>query len=273
MKSYLGIDPGWSAKSKSTGLCRIEISDGAYKVQFDRVGTDPLSRVDALSKIISDGVTGVGIDGPIIKAFGQTDRLRPAESLLSRGKFQYRGKPASTNSGSGPELHAQATWWAVNAESFTVGSAPNWAPTKKLVIESFPSAFLSVMHPDTNFPRNGRPWSTTLLTRAPVRIALNTLVKDVLGGGDIDWDTIDNCSSHEADAFLSALSAALVDAGDFTAVGDTELGFVVLPPVALFGRDNSGVPWAIPELDANLLTVQSDVRFHDLLPQIVLARD
>jgi hypothetical protein len=120
------------------------------------------------------------------------------------------------------------------------------------------------MHPDTNFPRNGRPWSTTLLTRAPVRIALNTLVKDVLGGGDIDWDTIDNCSSHEADAFLSALSAA---------VGDTELGFVVLPPVALFGRDNSGVPWAIPELDANLLTVRSDVRFHDLLPQIVLVRD
>ena len=259
--------------SKSTGLCRIDIYNGHSDLKFTSVGNDLTLRQAALSELVADGVTGIGIDGPMIKDFGQTNRLRPVESLLSKGKFQYRGKPAATNSGSGPELHAQATWWAVNAEPFTVGSAPNWAPTKKLVVESFPSAFLSVMHPDSNFPRNGRPWSTTLLTCPPVRIALNTLVKDILGGGDIDWGTIDNRSSHEADAFLSALSAALVDAGNFTAVGDAELGFVVLPPVALFGQDDSGVPWAVPELDANLLTVRSDVRFHDLQPQIVLTRD
>jgi len=76
------------------------------------------------------------------------------------------------------------------------------------------------MHPDAKFPINGRPWSTTLLDRPPVRRALDSLVNDVLGGGKIHWDTIDNCSPHEADAFLCALSAALVDAGDFIAVGD-----------------------------------------------------
>jgi hypothetical protein len=269
MKSYLGIDPGWSATKKTTGLCRIEIRNGANELKFDSVGNDPLSRVHALSSLVIDGVSGIGIDGPITNGFELTKRLRPVDSMLSKGKFQSRGKAGAINGGAGPKLHAEATWWAIEAASLAIGTAPDWAPSEKLVVESFPSAFLSVMHPDAKFPINGRPWSTTLLARPPVRRALDSLVNDVLGGGEIHWDTIDNCSPHEADAFLCALSAALVDAGDFIAVGDHILGFMVLPPVSLFGGNEFGDPWALNEISTNLSAVRSDPRFRDLSPLII----
>src|SRR2546425_910482 len=113
--SVLGIDVGYSARRKTTGLCGLSWDRRTVRWACHNAGLDELDRRDALRRVLPDReveLSAVAIDGPLLPRLDPTPRYRCAESLLSRGAFAHRGKPGPTNGGSGRDLHAHATWLA-----------------------------------------------------------------------------------------------------------------------------------------------------------------
>ena len=167
--SVLGIDVGWSPKRPTTGLSLIEWNQHEVRHISDVVGIDEINRRTMIRKM-TDARTllGVGIDGPLVPGLQTTNKYRTAEALLSRGKFQRRGKPGPVNGGSGPCLHRKATELAKLSLSLCdVSFATHpYSIHERAVVEAFPNAFLSVLQPEEVFsqiPKKHRPWTDVLL--------------------------------------------------------------------------------------------------------------
>ena len=144
---YLGIDVGFSAKGRTTGLCSID-PFATNPVRSVHVRTAETS--EAIDKLLlSKSPVAASIDGPLLWSksrlrFTTANQYRECERMLSGGIFQKRCKPGSTNSPRGFALHKQATLIA----NFTLRKFPGI-----LIQEAFPNAFLGVMLPDTAFQR------------------------------------------------------------------------------------------------------------------------
>lgn len=126
--AVLGIDVGWSAKKPTTGLCLVEWTNRNISLCCCEAGADEGDRQKSLDRLIrGKRLLAVGIDGPLIPKLEIANRYRAAEALLSRGRFQRRGKPGPINGGSGPKLHKQATKLAklvVNTQDIVSASYP-----------------------------------------------------------------------------------------------------------------------------------------------------
>ena len=58
-------------------------------------------------------------------------------------------------------------------------------------------------------------------------------------------------------AFVCALAALCVTKGKYVAVGDTEDGHIILPPIEVWGREStSGDCWAEEVLHENIVSVR-----------------
>lgn len=262
--AVLGIDVGWSLKKPTTGLCLIKWSNQGIDVCCCQTGTN---KDDRLKKL--DQLTGgrkllcVAIDGPLIPKLGITTEYRAAEALLSRGKFQKRGKPAPTNGKLGQILHKQATELAklaINTQDIASATYP-YRIHEKAVVEAFPNAFLAVLHPDKEFPskpKAHRRWTDMLFPRLKYEIA--QLLGALLPQHNFNLDHI---QGHEVIAsFLCALTALCVVFNQCVAVGDRSLGYIVLPPLEFWGASTTGSSqWAGDALGDNWTSVRA--RFRD----------
>jgi len=268
--AVLGIDVGWSAKKPTTGLCLIEWTNCQVSLRFCEATVNEDDRQYKLNQLIQGRrLLAVGIDGPLIPKLDTTNKYRAVEALLSRGKFQQRGKPGPTNGGSGPQLHEQATLLAklvINTQ--TVGPATNrYRIHKKAVAEAFPNAFLAVLHRDKDFPSKpiaNRRWTDTLFPL--VKLELRQLLTILLPRRKLNF-CVSNIQGHERIAsFICALTALCVAVTRCVAVGDQRLGYIVLPPLELWGVSIMGSSkWARDTLRGNYTGLRhqfNDIRFY-----------
>lgn len=173
---YLGIDIGFSATGRSTGVCTLN-PQSANPITCHHVRTS--ETIPTIIKLLAGRrPTAVSIDGALVpsdnkQAFKIVNRYRECERLLSGGIFQKRCKPGPTNSPRGQALHRQATRVA-RYLSKTHPDVP--------IFEAFPNAFLGVMMPDSVYEtpiRRGIKsdvfWTFTIQSSNLLRILLRDL--------------------------------------------------------------------------------------------------
>jgi predicted RNase H-like nuclease len=258
--AVLGIDVGWSSKKPTTGLCLIAWSNQEIDVRCCQARANENDRLEKLNQLTEGRkLLCVGIDGSMIPELRITTKYRAAEAFLSRGKFQKRGKPGPTNGKLGQILHKQATELAklaIATQDIVPASYPYGLYTKA-VVEVFPNAFLAVLHPDNGFPPKQqvkRRWTDILFPRVKPKIA--QLLRTLLPERRFNLDKI---QGHEVIAsFLCALAALCVAFGRCVAVGDRSLGYIVLPPLELWGISTTGSSkWARDTLRDNWTSVRT----------------
>lgn len=142
---YLGIDVGFSASVRSTGVCVIT-PGRSRSVSVRHVRThETMATVGQL--LAGRAPRAISFDGPLVPgptSFAVVNRYRDCERLLSGGIFQKRCKPGPTNSPRGQALHRQTT--SLANELVTLYPAAT-------ISEAFPNAFLGIMLPDKTFTR------------------------------------------------------------------------------------------------------------------------
>lgn len=264
--AVLGIDVGWSKKTATTGLCLLEWGGRGISQKSCRAGLAKDERLSKLNDLVDrKKLLTVGIDGPLAPGLEIIVQYRAAEALLSRGKFQQRGKPGPTNGGSGPRLHEHATQMAklvVNTQDIALATYP-YKIHEKAIVEAFPNAFLAFLHHEKEFPAKpkfNRRWTDTLFS--PVKEKLRRLFKYILPTCTLNFD-LDEINGHEEIAsFLCALAALCVLSNRCVVVGERRRGYIVLPPLELWGlaTDGSG-PWASHVLQENLVSVRRQSEF------------
>ena len=266
--AVLGIDVGWSKKKPTTGLCILEWDKQQIIINLSKVEADNKNRRNKI-KQISEGkrLLAIGIDGPLVPNFKLVAKYRPAEALLSRGKFQKRGKPGPTNSPIGQELHKQATKIAKLVVD-TLEVAPATYPYKvhdKAIVEAFPNAFLAVLYPDSGFDialKRKRRWTDSLFPLLEHKLV--QLITTVLPKHKLNFEIISIKDHDEIAAFICALTALCSIANQSVALGDSELGYIVLPPIEHWGTSQSrSSKWAEDTLRSNVVSVQRE--FDDVI--------
>jgi hypothetical protein len=209
-------------------------------------------------------VIAVGIDGPLRPGLQVKRSYRVAESVLSRGKFARRGKPGPTSARSGTALHEAATELARFAmRDLKIEATRSSASIlDSAVFEAFPNLFLGVLCDEAVYPRRplkSRRWTDTLFPL--VREKLVQLIADALPRRKV-VRRLDLEDHEEVAAFVCGLSALCAAQRMFVAVGRQEDGFIMLPPVYLWGSSRSGGrPWADLEINCALATTRE--RFRD----------
>jgi hypothetical protein len=260
--AVLGIDVGFSATGRTTGLCLLTWDEDALTWQTAVTGTADELRMAALRQLLEkvDHVNAVAIDGPIRPGLACVREYRCSESLLARGVFQRRGKPGASHFGFGWDLHCAAT--AMAKLVVRVAGVP-----PATVVEAFPNGFLAVLHDDHGFPRSEdvqRRWTDVLYARCSVRTALERLLSDVAPRRTItgDWEFRGSSQPdlHETrSALVCALTALCVAADRCVSVGAAADGFIHLPPRTAWGKGSGGgARWAEGALTKNVEAVCCD---------------
>ena len=269
---YLGIDVGYSESRRTTGLCLITIDQTSLQWRCCNTGTEESEPWEDLRSLVPKGTSlaGVGIDGPLARNLKIVDRYRSADALLSRGRFQRRGKPGPTNSPTGRDLHTHATKLAklvisLQTEAYLdIQSANHPDPIYEArILEVFPTSFLAVLLTDADHtavadqyahskvPRGKK--SDKFWEKAIEMRALHCLVQTLTGFKPEGLEAITD-HDHRA-GFICALAALCVARSQYVAAGDPEDGHIVLPPILQ--------PWAEDSLRKNLGSVRRLGRYHN----------
>ena len=270
---YLGIDVGYSQRRPTTGLCLITV-DHAHLRWSDRhnTGTEEDRRLRDLKSLVpkDTSLAGVGIDGPLARDLKVVDHYRSADALLSRGRFQRRGKPGPTNSPTGRDLHAHATELAKlvislqNDGYLDIQNAEHPDPIHEArILEVFPTSFLAVLLSEQDFselqtpiPRGKR--TDELWKMAIKKGSLKRLVQTLAQNKRIE-NPLESITNHDhRAAFICALAALCVARKQYVAVGDPDDGHILLPPSEFWAPELStdDRPWAEVTLRENINTVR-----------------
>jgi predicted RNase H-like nuclease len=264
----LGIDVGWNPRRPTTSLSVIEWTDHRIGHTSCLVEFDEINRQSRLRQIVGDKmILAVAIDGPLGPGLCKIHDYRTVEALLSRGKFQRRGKPGPTNGGSGPRLHEEAMTLArlVLTVCDVNFAAYPYAIHEKAVVEAFPNAFLAVLQSDKDFPSPEevhRRWTDFLFPRTiqAIRQMMNVLLPD----HELDFDIKDITGHEQVASVLCALTAFCVAAGRCVVVGAANSGYIVLPPLLFWGDStHKGSRWAEEELRNNANSLPGAMLFSD----------
>ena len=141
------------------------------------------------------------------------------------------------------------------------------------IVAAFPNAFLAVLVDDADFPARparARQWTDHLFKLPAVQRALEIQVHD-LTETTSSAGRIGAVRGHDRIAsFVCALTALSAARRDYVAVGDRGLGHIFLSPTRYWGRSRqSDQPWALDQLQQNLIRVQNETRFSDLTPELI----
>jgi len=192
----------------------------------------------------------LAVDGPLRPNLELLYKYRTAECLLSRGSFQKRGKPGPTNGGSGPELHKHATRLAqmVLRECEVEATKMPFSASNCGVYEAFPNLFLGILCEEQDYPMRpsrGRYWTDCLFPLVASR--LDKLIRALLP--QRNFEGVAKTNGHEPIAALvCAVTALAASDGQCVAVGSPADGYIVLPPIQLWGASAKDDSWAKREL-------------------------
>jgi hypothetical protein len=146
--SVLGIDVGWSARTRSNAICRLDWDQStiAWTIKRSRAGDD--DRRTAIIECVGDvPILAAAIDGPLTKGFPVTGRYRAAERMLTRLLARRIGKPGQSSSPVGKKLNHHANLCARLAlDHCSIGPwAHEIAIHEQAVVEAFPTTYLGLM--------------------------------------------------------------------------------------------------------------------------------
>ncbi len=237
----LGIDVGWSEERRSSAVCRLSWSRERIAWQVRRFRARDRDRCDAIHDAAGSAeLLAVAVDGPLRRGFEPIGRYRSAERILSRGELAKRiGKPGQSSSPNGRKLNRQANLAAHAVKRLCrIGPAGHGERIDaRAVVEAFPTTFLGVMVrcPEglSGGARSDRYFSH-LDGRGRLDRTLAELVESLLGAKA--WEAPVHALTNHDDraAFVCAVTALCIVCGDYTAVGDREDGWIVLPPRRAF---------------------------------------
>ncbi len=270
---YLGIDVGHSKSRPTTGLCLITIRHSHFLWRCCNTGTQESQRLEDIRRMVPAGATlaAVGIDGPLASNLDFVNCHRAADSLLTRGCFQFRCKPGSTKSRRGQPLHRHATKLANlviglrDNGCLHLSNASHPEPVhQSRIVEAFPTAFLAFLIPENleeDFPSGKleRTKSDAFYKIAVREGYLRHLIKTLAPQSNLDHclNSIKN-HDHRA-AFVCALAALCAAKNKYVAVGDPKHGYIFLPPSEVWGLESGSQScWAETTLRQNMVAVRKN---------------
>ena len=231
--SVLGIDIGWSETQRSSAVCRLSWDDRDIQWTTDRFRATTSEREETIGRVAGKNkLLAVAIDGPLRQSFDLIGRYRSAERLLSRGELSKRiGKPGQSSSPNGQRLNVEANKTAEFVKRrCRVRRAKHAVQIDELtIVEAFPTTFLGTMieHPP---PLHGRKRSDVYFAHLAESRSFDRFAQRLLGGRTWIREPRDIRNHDDRAAFVCALTALSVAAGEFTAVGDERDGWIILPP-------------------------------------------
>ncbi len=241
--SVLGVDVGWSKQDRTSAVCRFTWNKNRVDWKIDRFRALNSEREDTISRVVGDHeLLAVAIDGPLRPGFRKVDRYRGAERLLSRGELQKRiGKPGQSSSPNGKKLNAQANKSALLLKKHHhVHKARHAVHIDECaIVEAFPTTFLGVMlkRPSSLKRPKNEERSDVYFHHLAKNQYLDRFVEDLLAPRKWTNRPPSAITNHDdRAAFVCALTALCVVAGDFTAVGDKRDGWIILPPQRTFAK-------------------------------------
>ncbi len=260
--ALLGVDVGFSATAKSTGLAwRLDGVGGT-----SLTGTTWASRAAALpSNVLFDVVA---LDAPLVPV-GEGIPRQSCEAAFYRGEFWNRCRPGMSHHGRGLDLRNAGR---DAAEQFSKVARPGVIVQGGVVpgvplVEAFPNTFLGVLLPIDAYEGcgklpKGKVRSDWLYESAVVNGVFQMLI-DHLGWNE---PTTLQLMLRERDhdlrsALVCLLTAGFAAAGTATIVGDEDGGWFCLPPFDLWS------PWA--RLALELTIIQARRRGYQRLDALV----
>jgi hypothetical protein len=274
----LGIDVGYSDTSPSTCFCRLEWTRSRVSFDFRLTTASDSGRATALDSLC-DGrtATGVALDGPLTRDLRLVPHYRAAESILSRGVLQKRGKPGQTSAPVGQQLHSHATKLAglVLSRVDVEHASHEDAVDARRVVEAFPNIYLAALIDEQSLKpvhRNASDvyWNTV----ANETTVLRRHIQRLLPGRQLNFDCGSLTHHDHRAGVICALTALTVAQGSHVAVGDPSDGDIMLPPRREWARSSSGKgSWLEPVLRKNLFAVVDSSREWHAQARIIDAAD
>lgn len=285
VESVLGIDVGFSKRKRTTGLCLLTVEGTFLKdIQTRRAKTDCESRNHELLELIPNGahLAMAAVDGPLMPGLSYEVNIpyRQAERLLSRGElFQRRCKPGQSNSPAGRCLHKHATALAhlllkMQDKGYLLVKpiAHNERLCEYGIVEAFPNAFLAMLLSDAWFKQEGEVVRTNRFDHYwEAALRESDGLPRLFSALSLDWASARDClrtiSNHdERDDLVCAITALAVARRRYCAVGSSQDGWIILPPVSAWGLVADGIePWAKNVSDANILVYsEAEVKYYHL---------
>ena len=246
--SVLGIDVGGSLTRKSTAVCRLSWTSDATVWVIQRSTAVP----EDLATVIG-GVAGghhllaAALDGPLAAGFGEINRYRAAERMLTRRLSKLIGKPGTSNVPVGRQLNASANACARHVIALNLlGHATHAEAIDDLaVVEAFPSSYMGVLLADpASVPTLRRNRSDRYFEYAAQSGGLGALLAAFLPGRHPISSPQSVLNHDDRSALICAITALGVAAGDYCAVGGAD-GWIILPPSRFIA------PWALAMLRVN----------------------
>jgi len=235
----LGIDVGWSAVRRSSGVCRLDWDGARIGWRLDRFRATEEDRAEAIGAAADRPLRAAAIDGPLARGFGPIGRYRACERMLTRRLGRMIGKPGPSNTPGGRLLNEQANACARTLRSLGAVAAAVF-PERidgQAIAEAFPSSFLGMMIAGEAPTVARRTRSDIFFVHLAASGMLHRLLAHLLPGRTLAGDPAAITDHDERAAFACALTALCLAAGRYTAVGDDGDGWIILPPRSLVNRE------------------------------------
>ncbi len=246
--SVLGIDVGCSPTKRSSAVCLF--SWDAYEIEWSiqRFRAQEPERSQTILEVAGQTpIVAAAFDGPLRRDFDIIGRYRIAEQMLTRRLQPLIGKPGQSSAPVGRLLneHANACARIVLAGCEIAPAVHSVAIDDRAIVEAFPSAFLGVMIEDPVLlqARRGDRSDTFFVHLASTGV-FDRLIGHLLPGRTLKGSLARITNHDDRAAFVCALSALAVAAGDYVAVGNDD-GWIMLPPSSFVQ------PWATELLRTN----------------------
>jgi hypothetical protein len=145
--SVLGVDVGFSAKRKSSAVCRLDWDVNCVNWTIQRFRAHSEEQNAAISNVGGNRLLeAAAFDGPLRRGLNLIGRYRTAERMLTR-RLQAIGKPGQSNVPVGKKLNDAANVCAQT--TLTKCQVANAIHAVKIddksIAEAFPTAFLGLM--------------------------------------------------------------------------------------------------------------------------------
>lgn len=233
--SVIGIDVGCSPARRSSAICRLDWTGSIIAWEIQRFRAIEPERESIIAKVgAGRRVEVAAFDGPLRPGLDVIGRYRSAERMLTRRLGRLIGKPGQSSTPVGKLLNKHANACAFHVKALVdLKDARHGVPLDdKALVEAFPGTFLGVMIEDPlalGARRGDR--SDKFFRHLAGNRRLQTLIDHLLPGRTLAGDLAAVVNHDDRAAFVCALSALGVAAGDFVAVGDDD-GWIILPPRA-----------------------------------------
>lgn len=232
--AVIGIDVGCSPTRRSSAICRLNWTSSLVSWEIMRFRASEPEREQAIAEIASGHqITVAAFDGPLRRGFDIIGRYRTAERMLTRRLRPLIGKPGQSSAPIGKSLnhHANECVRHVVTHGNVRDVQHGVSIDAKALVEAFPSSFLGLMisDPMALAARRGDR-SDTFFRHLAATGGLESLIEHCLPGRQLEIDPSGIFNHDDRAAFVCALTALSVAAGDFVAVGDDIDGWIILPP-------------------------------------------